>query len=356
LPENFATYFLTGREPKIDTNQLPGAESRMPVRIVGVACGYGAPDPRCAEGPDALRRQGLVSRLQRAVVDAAWSATISGSPDEDPYIAVSSVAERVARSAEALAARGRFPVVLGGDHSCAIGTWKGIARAMSARGPLGLIWIDAHMDAHTPGTTPSGKIHGMPLACLLGHGDPRLTAIAGGAQLDPRRVCLIGVRSFETGEAALLSRLGVRVFLMHEVRHRGLAAVMKEAVAIARGKDGCYGISLDLDAIDPQDAPGVGSPVRGGIRPRQLWQSLAECNRDPALAALEIVEYNPYRDRRGATARLVDDAIKALLAPHTLHTAARRRRAANDEGCATARSGPIAGRASNTRPAFPKAA
>jgi arginase len=324
----------------------------MPVRIVGVACGYGAPDPRCAEGPDALRRQGLVSRLQRAAVDAAWSATISKSPGEDPYIAVASVAGRLARSTEEIAARGRFPVVLGGDHSCAIGTWKGIARATSARGPLGLIWIDAHMDAHTPATTPSGKLHGMPLACLLGQGDPRLTAIAGSARLDPRRVCLIGVRSFETGEAALLTRLGVRVFFMHEVRRRGLAAVMKEAVAIARGKDGCYGISLDLDAIDPRDAPGVGSPVPGGIRSRELWHALAACRRDPALAALEIVEYNPYRDRRGATARLVEDAIEARLAPSVL-AVTRGGRAANEKSCARKRDGRFGG---GTRSVFAKAA
>lgn len=326
---------MTRTETEIDTNQPPRAESRTPVRIVGVACGYGAPDPRCAEGPDALRRQGLVSQLQHAGLDAAWSVSINAPAGDDPSAAIVKIAGRLARHTEELAAQGRLPVVLGGDHSCAIGTWKGVARAMSARGALGLIWIDAHMDAHTPSTTPSGKLHGMPLACLLGHGDPRLTAIAGGERLDPRRVCLIGVRSFETGEAALLRRLGVRVFFMHEVRRRGLAAVMSDAVAIARGKDGCYGISLDLDALDPRDAPGVGSPVAGGIRFRELSQSLLRFGRDPALAGLEIVEYNPYRDRHGATARLAGDAIRALLAPRTLHSAAPAPETSNDDcyGC-----------------------
>lgn len=206
-------------------------------------------------------------------------------------------------------------MIIGGDHSCAIGTWKGAARAFGKRGAhgaLGLIWIDAHMDGHTPETTPSGKLHGMPVACLLGHGDRRLTGIGGDAPLDPRRVCLVGVRSFEPEEAALLRRLGVRVFFMKEVERRGLAAVMKEAVAVARGDGGRYGVSLDLDALDPRDAPGVGTPVAGGIRAADLRRALSAIAGDDALAALEIVEYNPHQDRRGATARLVGDAILAI--------------------------------------------
>jgi arginase len=171
------------------------------------------------------------------------------------------------------------------------------------------------MDAHTPRTTPSGKLHGMPVACLLGHGEPRLTAIAGGARLDPRRVCLVGVRSFEAEEAALLKRLGVRVFFMSEVRRRGLAAVMKQALAIARGDGGRYGVSLDLDGLDPRDAPGVGLPVAEGIRAADLVRSLSGLARDTSLAAVEIAEYNPYKDRRGATARVVGDAILSLLRP-----------------------------------------
>ena len=170
------------------------------------------------------------------------------------------------------------------------------------------------MDAHTVLTTPSGRLHGMPLACLFGHGDPRLTAIAGGAMLDPRRVCLVGVRSFESGEAALLRRLGIRVFFMHEIARRGLHEVMTDALEIA-GSGGAYGISFDLDAVNPRDAPGVGSPAAGGIRGPDLLRAFSRMGRDPALAVLEVVEYNPHRDHGGATARLTADAIKALLAP-----------------------------------------
>jgi arginase len=170
------------------------------------------------------------------------------------------------------------------------------------------------MDAHTPETTPSGMLHGMPVACLLGYGDPRLAA-AGPNVLDPGRVCLVGVRSFEDGEAALLARLGVKVIHMQEVRRRGLAAVMAEALAIARGGAAGYGVSLDLDALDPRDAPGVGIAVPGGIRPAALRQALAHLAHDPSLVALEIVEYNPYCDRNGMTARVVEDVVGSLLAP-----------------------------------------
>lgn len=170
------------------------------------------------------------------------------------------------------------------------------------------------MDAHTPDTTPSGMLHGMPVACLLGHGHPRL-ALDRRTALDPRRCCLVGVRSFEAQEAALLGRLGVKVFPMPEVRRRGLAEVMAEALAIARDGAAGFGISLDLDALDPRDAPGVGSAVTGGIRAADLRQLLARLRHDPALACLEIAEYNPHLDRDGATARLVQDIVLTLLAP-----------------------------------------
>jgi arginase len=260
---------------KLEIREPAPAKSRAPVSIIGVACGAGAPDPRCADGPAALRKYGLVGRLRHVGMDATWSGTIPAPAGEETLAVVSAVAEALATRTEALVARGRLPVVLGGDHSCAIGTWKGIARALGGQRALGLVWIDAHMDAHTAQTSMSGKVHGMPLACLLGEGDPRLTGIAGGARLDPSRICLVGVRSFESGEAALLQRLGVRVFFMHDVERRGLQDVMKEAMAIAASGGRSYGISLDLDAVDPTDAPGVGSPAPGGIRAAELLRALA---------------------------------------------------------------------------------
>ncbi len=203
------------------------------VEILGAASGHGAPDPRCADAPAALRAAGLLARLRAAGIDATWRTTVRPTVANArlPLTAVAQIGCDLARHAGDSVSRGCLPLVLGGDHSCAIGTWKGIAGAMP--GPLGLIWIDAHMDAHTPETTESGKLHGMPLACVLGYGDPALTGIAGGARLAPEHVCLIGVRSFEKGEAALLRRLGVRVYPMREIKERGLDSVLREARELA---------------------------------------------------------------------------------------------------------------------------
>jgi arginase len=185
-----------------------------------------------------------------------------------------------------------------------------VHRALIGAGPIGLIWIDAHMDSHTFATTPSGQIHGMPLACLLGHGEATLTGIDGAeAKLRPEHVCLIGVRSFEVGEAALLHRLGVRVYDMEEIRRRGLSAVFDEALAIVRQGTAGFGVSVDLDALDPAEEPGVGTPVPGGLRRAELADALSHLRGDRGFVAMEIVEYNPRRDRGHATA----DAAGSLL-------------------------------------------
>jgi arginase len=251
--------------------------------------------------------------MRSAGLEAVWHTTLEAPAGADPRSIVAHLARSLARLTRDLALHPCLPVVLGGDHSCALGTWAGIGRA---RGPLGLVWIDAHMDAHTPQTTPSGMLHGMPLACLLGYGDPRLTAVADGVRLDPRRVCLVGVRSYEAGEAALLARLGVRVFFMDEVTRRGLRPVLAEALSLAGREARAIGLSLDLDAIDPRDAPGVGCPVGAGIRARELLPALSLVARERRLAGVEIAEYNPCLDRRGATARLIGDLLEAMLADH----------------------------------------
>lgn len=265
-----------------------------------------------------------VKDLRRCVATASLNCSLhagcrlSGTkpftptPPTGPSSVVRGICERLALRVPDIVTRGALPVVLGGDHSCAVGTWKGLARALAPRSP-GLIWIDAHMDAHTSQTTPSGMLHGMPLACLLGHGEPALSGIADGVRLDPKKVCLIGVRSFEHGEATLLRRLGVRVFSMPEIRKRGLDAVMREAFAVATAGAAGFGVTLDLDALDPRDAPGVGSPVAGGIRAHELLTALEPLARNAAPAAVEIVEYNPHLDQIGKTGALVPELLAAML-------------------------------------------
>ncbi|MGH8507495.1 MAG: arginase, partial [Gammaproteobacteria bacterium] len=203
---------------------------------------------------------------------------------------------------------GRRVAVIGGDHSCAIASWSAAASAL--RGPLGLVWIDAHMDSHTPATSPSGALHGMPLAILLGFGPPELTDLLyPGAKLRPENVCLVGVRSYEPEEAELLHCLGVRVITMDEVRARGLMRSLGEAFAIVSCGTAVVGLSIDLDAIDPEDAPGVGTPARNGLRGLALVEGLRRLAPQPVL--VEIAEFNPLHDRKNKTARLVIDLLAA---------------------------------------------
>jgi arginase len=299
----------------------PQSRSR-PATVIGVASGLGARDPRCRDGPSALAQDGLLARLARRGVPLSWRATLEAHarPGQSRYRAIAEMCNRLAREVGAAMRSGELPVVIGGDHSCAIGTWSGAAQAVAPRGPLGLVWIDAHMDSHTPATSHSGMPHGMPLAALLGHGASRELAadvaeILHEGQLAPRHICLVGVRSHEPEEEALLNRLGVRIIRMEEVGARGLEVVMREAVDIARADTAGYGITLDLDAMDPADAPGVGTPVRGGIAAGALIDALARCAGDPRLVAFEVVEYNPHRDVDRQTARVVEDLIAAVLGP-----------------------------------------
>jgi arginase len=281
--------------------------------VIGAASSAGAPDPGSAAGPDLLRHYRVFhdTPLQHVVWERVLRAPRATRAARDMRVAtIAAMGERIAAEVEHVIADGNFPLVVGGDHSCAIGTWSGVHRALASRGPTGLIWIDAHMDAHTFATTESGQIHGMPLAALLGHGDAALTEVAGSeAKLLPEHVCVVGVRSYEKGEAALLQRLGVRVFEMAEVRARGLAAVVSEALAIARSSTAGFGISIDLDALDPAEEPGVSTPVPGGLHLGELSDALTQVRGDPGFVALEIVEYNPCRDRDHVTA----EAAGALL-------------------------------------------
>ncbi len=286
------------------------------VELVGFAFGRGARDPGCADGPRALRDGDLVGRLARRGVRARWHAFLEETPGLERLDAVVDVNTRLADVIEHLVARNARFVVLGGDHSCGIGTWSGAARSVRPRGPLGLVWIDAHMDSHTPETTPSGAHHGMPVAALLGHGDPRLTGLSPpGPAILPNHVCLVGARSFEPQEPVLLQRLGVCCYLAHEVAAEGIAPVLARALATAARDTPAFGLSLDLDVLDPGHAPGVGSPVDGGLAPAELVAAIRGLVTRPECLGLEIVEYNPHHDREERTQRIVADLIASAVAP-----------------------------------------
>jgi ornithine--oxo-acid transaminase len=286
-------------------------QAARPARIFGVASALGAEHPGTADGPARLRLARLDAQLAARGLTVEWGGILSpdATPGEQVAEAICRLCDRLALvTADALRA-GLAPLVLGGDHSCAMGTWRGVAQA--ARGRIGLLWIDAHLDAHTPQTSHSGRFHGMPLAALLGQGGD--TLCVDRAVLAPEHVCVIGARSFEPEEAALLAALGVRVYAMPEIARRGLDEVVDEALArVRRGTVG-FGVTLDLDALDPADAPGVTTPVAGGLRAGALLAALEAIAPAAAPLAVEIAEYNPHRDVGGMTARLVEQFAATLL-------------------------------------------
>jgi arginase len=280
------------------------------VEIIGAAWGLGGAEPGCAEAPEALTPL-LQARLKTCGIDSVAGPMLRPAPGERrKQAAVSRLCGLLAAAVADCLRQGRLPCVLGGDHSCAGGTWAGVARTL--HGELGLVWVDAHMDSHTPRTSHTGRLHGMPLAWLLGQDDDPLYGLSAGV-LNPEQVALVGVRSFEPEEAERLGELGVRVFHIEEVRGRGLDAVLAEALAIATAGTQGFGISVDLDVVTPEEAPGVGTPVAGGITGRELARALAGIGGRSDLLAVELVEYAPRLDPDGRSARVAIETLVAAL-------------------------------------------
>lgn len=285
------------------------------VRIIGAASGLGAQDQACADGPVAFHRSQAWHELaHHPRVD--WGRTLF-APAADGGGATGRIAGLCRHLADEVghALRGgEFPVIIGGDHSVAIGTWSGVARV--AGEPVGLLWIDAHLDSHTPETSYSGAIHGMPLACLLGRGDKRLLNIGlAGVQVSAGHTAVLGARSYEPEELDFLKASGVRIIDSVELAQRGFADCLHEDLGIVTAAPAGFGVTLDLDAIDPLLAPGVGSPEPEGLNARDVLEAVSGIAGLPGFRALEIVEYNPDRDRLGITASLISDLVGRVLPP-----------------------------------------
>ncbi len=275
-------------------------------------------------GPSAIHLAGLVPALTglgHEVVESfdvevvAPELTDPGDPTARFLTQITDVCTRLADRVEQHLDLGHFPVVLGGDHSVAIGTISGLARHWRKKGEsIGVIWVDAHTDMNTPGTSPSGNIHGMPLAVLLGRGHGSLLSIAGDQPaLDPKKVCVIGARDVDSTERALVKELGVRVYTMSELDDRGTAACVREAIAIA--SEGTVGVhlSFDLDGVDPEHAPGVGTPVPGGLNLRESHLVCEKLAQTGKLLGIEMVELNPVLDHQNVTGRLAVWLILSAL-------------------------------------------
>lgn len=284
------------------------ADASIQIPCIGLAAGIGGVDDRCEAGPLFLRDK-LGPHLH-------WHEIISAKEklQKNSLEQISLLNRQLSNAAFAMARAHPFFLSIGGDHSCAIGTWSGVAAALRSEGDLGLLWIDAHMDSHTPETTETGNIHGMPLAALLGYGDPRLTHIADPlAKLKPENVALIGIRSFESAEARLLQTLNVRIYFMEEIQKRGFETVLKEAHAYVSRSSAQYGVSFDLDSIDPYYISAVGTPVPGGLDPQQVLSAFTLFAQLPP-AAFELVEYNPALDAGLNTLKFIQTMIPILKA------------------------------------------
>ena len=285
------------------------------LHLIGYASGIAGVDVGCGEGPLVIKNSPY---LIQSNINLKWDAMITTAVDktlrQDEMIKAS--CEELAHETAILTQKKQFFTVIGGDHSCAIGTFSGVYDAMHQQGDIGLIWIDAHMDSHTPETSESGHIHGMPLAVLMGFGYPTLTMMAHPSpKLKPENVCLIGVRSFERGEEAFLKRHHVKIYFMDEVKQRGFQTILQEAKAIVSEHTVAYGISIDLDSIDPQDAPGVDVPEPHGILAKDIYQGMLMIINDPHIVALELTEFNPLKDKNHITEKLIISFLE-MLAKH----------------------------------------
>lgn len=287
------------------------------IQPIGYACGLGAVKEECGRGPEALLQSGLEAFLQECGVNLLHADVIHPVEGSDKFSILNKIISQLARVVYETRKQGHLPLILGGDHSSAIGTWAGVCESINGQGHMGMIWVDAHMDSHTPDTSPSGALHGMPLACLLGHGHADLLQIGGRAQkFLPRNTCILGVRSYESEEYALLQKLGVRIYFMHEIVERGMQSVMQEALNRACDNTVGIGLSIDLDAVDPALAPAVGTPEEAGLKEEDLgilMQAMRQQRKN--LTAVELVEFNPRYDQDNQTQGLIFSLLKQLLMP-----------------------------------------
>ncbi|AMA62049.1 MAG: arginase [Kurthia gibsonii] len=290
------------------------------ISMIGVPIDFGQMRRGVDMGPSAIRYAGAVERLEalgHEVVDEGDiyvpnAAKLEVHPKLRNLGAVVEACTKLAEQVATAVEHKKFPLVLGGDHSIAIGTLAGLAQHYKN---LGVIWYDAHADMNTAETSPSGNIHGMPLAVAMGLGHEKLTHIGGEQpKIDPKNLVIIGARSVDEGERELIKEKGIKVYSMHEIDRLGMAAVMEDALAYLRSReiDGLH-LSLDLDGLDPMYTPGVGTPVPGGITYRESHLAMEMLQESNLLTSAEFVEVNPVLDTKNATANVAVGLMGSLL-------------------------------------------
>jgi arginase len=296
----------------------------MKATIIGAPVDLGAGRRGVDMGPSAVRYAGLEERLTALGVDCVDRGNVAtpvaeATAEHDARArflpAIRATCERIAEAVGEALDEERVPIVLGGDHSVALGTLGGLA---SRRGPGGVLWFDAHGDLNTPETTPSGNVHGMPLAAALGRCGPGFDSPAWTLPaLELERVAVIGARDLDPGERALVAELELAVFSMSDLDRRGTEAVVSEALERVAGAAFVH-VSLDMDGLDPEVAPGVGTAVRGGLTYREAHLAMEMVAESGLLCCLEIVEINPILDRQNATAALAVERAASAFGARTL--------------------------------------
>jgi arginase len=299
------------------------------IAIIGAPMDLGAGRRGVDMGPSAMRLAGLNEKLISLGYEVDDLGNIAVAQPEScpigktearylPQIALT--CERLADMVESSAGKGQVPVVLGGDHSVAVGTVSGMSQHFRKRqAHMGLIWIDAHADMNTPSTSPSGNVHGMPLSCLIGLGPKELTDIGGYTpKVQPAHVVLIGLRSVDDIERLNVRGAGVHPFTMRDIDERGLPSVIREALDIVTAGTAGFHLSFDLDAVDPREAPGVGTPVPGGITYREAHLAMELICDSGRMTSLEMVEVNPVLDEANRTASLAVELITGALGKRIL--------------------------------------
>jgi len=297
----------------------------MHIRLIEVPMDFGANRRGVDMGPSALRQAGLKASLERlghrveeekrAIRIPIQEHTEEGDPRMKFLAPIAAGCEQLAVLVEEALAAGVFPLVMGGDHSIAVGTLAGVGNFNRQNNTdFGVVWIDAHGDFNTRQTTPSGNIHGVSLAVSAGLGDPRLTHLAGTQRkVDPRNIVIIGLRDVDPEEKRNLKEAGVKCFTMADVDQLGMAEVASLALAHLPAHLQSLHVSFDVDSLDPQVAPGVGTPVKGGLTYRELHLLMELLAADGRVASAEVVEVNPILDVRNQTATVAVEMLSSLL-------------------------------------------
>jgi len=299
------------------------------IAVIGAPLDLGQGRRGVDMGPSALR----VANLNRRIASLGYLAEDMGNvpteqaeslPEGDarakylPQIAAA--CERLAALVGEALSRGSLPLVLGGDHSVAVGTVGGVSRHFRERNQkAGLIWLDAHADMNTPESSPSGNVHGMPLACVVGLGPPELAGLLGyQPKIAPANAVIVGLRDVDKTEKPQIRQSGVHAFTMRDIDERGLRAVMEEAIRLASEGTAGFHLSLDMDFVDPQDAPGVGTPVRGGVTYREAHLAMEMICDSGLMTSIEVVEVNPVIDEANRTADLAVELVMSGLGKRIL--------------------------------------